>query len=542
MRQMRAASILLLFIFALASSVCADVTPVRITLGARELMVSPQAVFDGSKVMVPLGLIDLLGVTYSSDTPGKVTVTNALGSSAEVATTQLNGAGMVDAGKLADAIGLSRKWDADKHTLALAARVQSVEFAGNVLKVNCTIPVSYKVISWDTGGKLIVDVNAARVATPSSEIAANSPLVQRIRLGEPDESTARVVLDLIKPVSYKVDSAPLAATISMAVTEKTGAQAIPKPTGPQAPKPFQITDVRVESLNDSGFQVVIATSGRGSVSPSFVSKPPRITLNLPGGAVADPSLSCNGSHPLLSELSITSDPASSRARIVLDLTRAMVYETRVDDGAITVCAMPPAKSGGQLSDKTIVVDPGHGNPKYGKIDTGARGGDVAEKDCNLAIANEVISALEEQGANVIVTRTGDNGLSLPARPQMAVDAGADFFISIHCNSNGTLNSATGIETYYHMNGPSEKLLAEAIQNNACATTGMYDRKAHSDKQLYNTGLAVLRSLEGSQIPGVLIECGYVNNSSDRCKLVDHEYQVKLAKGIVAGLKEYIEGK
>jgi N-acetylmuramoyl-L-alanine amidase len=124
---------------------------------------------------------------------------------------------------------------------------------------------------------------------------------------------------------------------------------------------------------------------------------------------------------------------------------------------------------------------------------------------------------------------------------MAIDAGADFFISIHCNSNGTLNSSTGIETYYHMNGPSEKLLAEAIQNNACAVTGMCDRKARSDKQLYNTGLAVLRGLEGTQIPGVLIECGYVNNSSDRCKLVDHEYQVKVAKGIVAGLKEYIQG-
>ena len=539
MKHIRSASIILLLIFALACSVRADMTPVRITLGARELMVSPQAVFDGGKVMVPLGLIDLLGITYSSDTPGKVTVTNALGISADVAT---NGAGMVDAGKLADAIGLDRKWDADKHTLALAARMQSVEFADNILKVNCTIPVSYKVTSWDTGGKLIVDMSAARIATPSNEIAADSILVKRIRLGEPDASTARVVLDLIKPVSYKIDSAPLAAVIRLAVTEKTGARAVPKPVGPQPPKPFKITDVRVESLNDSGFQVVIATSGRGSVSPSFVSKPPRITVNLPGGVLADPSLSCNGSDPLLSNMNITNDPASGKVRIDLDLKRTMVYETRVDDAAITVCVMPPAKSGGQLSDKTIVIDPGHGNPKYGKIDTGARGGDVAEKDCNLAIANEVVSALQEQGAKVIVTRTGDNGLSLEARPQMAVDAGADFFISIHCNSNGTLNSATGIETYYHMNGPSEKLLAEAIHDSVCVTTGMCDRKAHSDKQLYNTGLAVLRGLEGTGIPGVLIECGYVNNSSDRCKLIDHEYQMKLAKGIVAGLKEYIEGK
>jgi len=194
-----------------------------------------------------------------------------------------------------------------------------------------------------------------------------------------------------------------------------------------------------------------------------------------------------------------------------------------------------------LADKTIVIDPGHGNPKYGKIDTGASAGDVAEKDCNLAIANEVVSALEAEGAKVIITRTGDNGLSLLERPQMAIDSKADFFISIHCNSNGTLNSASGIETYYHMNGASERLLAEAVHNSVCATTGMCDRQPHSDKQLYNTGLAVLRGLEGTGIPGILIECGYINNTADRCKLVDHAYQAKVAKGIVEGMRKYVEG-
>ena len=72
---------------------------------------------------------------------------------------------------------------------------------------------------------------------------------------------------------------------------------------------------------------------------------------------------------------------------------------------------------------------------------------------------------------------------------------------------------------------------------------MCDRRARSDWSLpYGlSGLGVLRALTGSGIPGILLECGYINNSSDRAKLLNADYRKKLANGIVTGLKAYVEG-
>jgi N-acetylmuramoyl-L-alanine amidase len=70
---------------------------------------------------------------------------------------------------------------------------------------------------------------------------------------------------------------------------------------------------------------------------------------------------------------------------------------------------------------------------------------------------------------------------------------------------------------------------------------MCDRRARSDRSLYSSGLAVLRRLSGSGIPGILVECGYLNTASDRKKLLDADYRKKVAEGIVAGLKAYVEG-
>ena len=124
---------------------------------------------------------------------------------------------------------------------------------------------------------------------------------------------------------------------------------------------------------------------------------------------------------------------------------------------------------------------------------------------------------------------------------MAIDASADFFISLHCNSNVKPDSVSGIETYYHQQLPSPKLLAHAIHDGVCKTTGMCDRKVRSDRILYQSGLGVLRGLANSDIPAILLECGYLNHSSDRAKLKESNYRAKVADGIVAGLRAYIEG-
>ena len=55
------------------------------------------------------------------------------------------------------------------------------------------------------------------------------------------------------------------------------------------------------------------------------------------------------------------------------------------------------------------------------------------------------------------------------------------------------------------------------------------------------GFMVLHLLQNTGIPGVLVECGYLNHSGDRAKLLDANYRKKLAAGIAAGLKTYVEG-
>jgi N-acetylmuramoyl-L-alanine amidase len=214
----------------------------------------------------------------------------------------------------------------------------------------------------------------------------------------------------------------------------------------------------------------------------------------------------------------------------------MGYSVEISDTAVIVHARPPDKSGGTLAGKLVVIDPGHGGKEKG-----AMAGGVMEKDLNLQIARKLASALAKQGARTLLTRDSDQLMGLVARAQLAIDRGADFFVAVHCNSNLVPDSATGIETYFHAQEPSPKVLAYSVHDGVCKYTGMRDRHPRSDQSLYAPGLCVLRTLSGSSIPGILLECGYVNNSADRAKLLDARYQSKLAAGIVAGLKAYVEG-
>jgi N-acetylmuramoyl-L-alanine amidase len=180
-----------------------------------------------------------------------------------------------------------------------------------------------------------------------------------------------------------------------------------------------------------------------------------------------------------------------------------------------------------------VLDAGHGGD-----DPGAQAGGYKEKDLNLDIVFRIKQALEEAGARVILTRADDYYIKLPARPSVADNNGADFFISIHCNAcaGGAL---TGIETYYHAGQCSSQTLACAVHNRIIQRTSMKDRGAKVDTKLYASGLAVLRN---ANVPAILVECGFIDNPKDRARLIDYDFHSKLAQAIVEGLRDYIEGK
>lgn len=178
--------------------------------------------------------------------------------------------------------------------------------------------------------------------------------------------------------------------------------------------------------------------------------------------------------------------------------------------------------------KVIVIDAGHGGR-----DSGAEGNGLREKDITLDIALRVKKLLEEKGFAVIMTRDRDVYPSLKERTDLANNAKADIFVSIHVNSGG----GTGIETWWHDKAPEpqkRQLLATYIQNELIAATGAKNRGVKSPTPKKGN-FHVTRE---TKMPSALVEVGFIDNASDAAKLAQSSYRQKIAKGIVEGIIKY----
>ena len=115
---------------------------------------------------------------------------------------------------------------------------------------------------------------------------------------------------------------------------------------------------------------------------------------------------------------------------------------------LAIVIPPPTKEDLQLRARVpkmrIVVDAGHGGWDLGTV--GRRG--LLEKDLVLEIAQRLGKLLESRlGSEVIYTRQDDNYIPLDERANVANQAQADLFVSVHANYSD-LPSARGVETYY----------------------------------------------------------------------------------------------
>ena len=119
----------------------------------------------------------------------------------------------------------------------------------------------------------------------------------------------------------------------------------------------------------------------------------------------------------------------------------------------------------------IVIDAGHGGHDTGTI--GPHG--LMEKDLCLDVALRLGNLIEQKlpGAEVIYTRKDDTFIPLEERTQIANDAKADLFISIHANSSHD-PSARGMETYYLNFATSAEAMEVAARENANSQESMHD--------------------------------------------------------------------
>lgn len=174
----------------------------------------------------------------------------------------------------------------------------------------------------------------------------------------------------------------------------------------------------------------------------------------------------------------------------------------------------------------IIVDAGHG----GK-DGGTTNEFSDEKDINLNIAYWVKEDLEFRGYTVYMIRTDDTYIDVNKRASIANSQENPLaMVSVHQNACIESDAVKGVEAWtYDRSGCRE--LAKLLADKVSEAVGAENRGDN-----YRTNLVVTSK---TTMPSVIIECGYMSNPEEAAKLVEEDYQVKLARGIANALDEFI---
>ncbi len=217
----------------------------------------------------------------------------------------------------------------------------------------------------------------------------------------------------------------------------------------------------------------------------------------------------------------------------------------------------------------IVLDPGHGGHDTGTI--GPTG--LMEKDLCLDVALRLGKIIEQRlpGADVIYTRSDDSFIPLEERTNIANQAKADLFISIHANSSRD-TGARGIETYYLNLKGSAEAMEVAARENATAQEGVHDlqnlvmkitqtekidesrefatdiqdslskRIQRASRSVKNRGVrkAPFVVLIGAAMPSILTEISFLSNPADEKLLKQPEQRQKVAEGLYQGIASYLQ--
>lgn len=240
---------------------------------------------------------------------------------------------------------------------------------------------------------------------------------------------------------------------------------------------------------------------------------------------------------------------------------------------ILACSYPVI--GNTINDRFIVViDPGHGGNDPGAI--GTRG---KEKNINLNVARKLGRLIEDNcnDTKVVYTRKSDIFVPLHRRAEIANNAKANLFISIHTNAVAKKNSyVKGTETYtlglhrteenlevakkensvilieddykqryagFNPNSSESYIIFEFMQDKNMsqsvnfATLIQQNFKSYNriDKGVHQAGFLVLRE---TSMPSVLIELGYISNPSEETYLLSDKGTTDLANAIYRAFINY----
>lgn len=183
--------------------------------------------------------------------------------------------------------------------------------------------------------------------------------------------------------------------------------------------------------------------------------------------------------------------------------------------------------------KIVAIDAGHG-----AHDTGAIRDELYEKDYNYSIAYTYTKDLfEASDIKVYYTRVSDTYPTLNQRAAFGGQVGADFFVSVHNNTNDNTN-LHGTSIYYssdnnkqYENGFSSKVMAKLFSTNL-------SEKLDTERiGILNHPLTVTTR---NTVPAVLLEIAFMSNPEEFSRLQTEEFQKKAGQVIFDTIKELFE--
>ncbi|MBC8080724.1 MAG: N-acetylmuramoyl-L-alanine amidase [Gorillibacterium sp.] len=277
-------------------------------------------------------------------------------------------------------------------------------------------------------------------------------------------------------------------------------------------------------------QFIIEAAGPIKPSVFTLKNPDRVVIDLPnlyfGTFIPEPDPAIMGtivsSNPFVTDIRYAmNSPEKSTIRVVLETEGPAAFEVKrnLRDSQVLISLRKSS-----LKKNIVVIDAGHGDRDPGaKSVTGK-----FEKTFNLSIAKKVEALLKKEPLiEVHMTRSNDTFVTLDNRAAFANKLNANVFVSIHGNS--FTSKSNGTQTYYY--NSYSKGLAGIIHKHLVEATGFRDDKVRKED---------FRVIKKTEMPGVLLEVGYLSNRAEEALMYKPAFQDKVAAAIVAGIKEHLK--
>ena len=167
--------------------------------------------------------------------------------------------------------------------------------------------------------------------------------------------------------------------------------------------------------------------------------------------------------------------------------------------------------------------------------------EVLEKDINLKISKQVEKELKNKGYQVVMTREKDQMLAgetsgnskiqdMKARVDLINEKAPGLAVSIHQNSYHE-EEIHGAQVFYYSHSAEGHTAAKLMQQALLGADSENTRQEKANDTYY--------LLRRTQVPTIIVECGFLSNQQEAELLAGKDYQKKIAKAIATGIDEYL---